>query len=962
MLEALRDYFALLWERVLRTRAFMVLLRPPLIALITLNSVFTRRRMSHENGLVTEGQVRILDELDLPANGFFTPGRLFPCRLRHASVSFLDDAALVVRAASLKFADERVSSPFDMLMNNGNSTPFWNMDTFFQFMRKRMRGGRAHLIDYFRRNPRCYMNVRDAVRLDPTSFAHLHYYSQIPLAFRADDGVERYAKFRLIPADHPSEDDGIPSEADLQTPWFQEARPGEPRGRNYLKDEYRARLDRGHVRYRFQIQLLEWRDHDDRDYELCSLYPWDESECPWRDLAEVTITEALDDAEGNQCLFSLRHLPEPVLSVIPALHFRDGPSIDYLRLAGWWPRRARLAMYRLLGQRAPIPDERTETAADFADETVSTVVSDDVYVRPSLPQHDTEAGRCERERQLEVARGLYQYLHGYIETETTGEVRPWSPLPWYQRVFEIFGTDPDDRATVPVPLPPFIRQIPPGERYSRYIQGRIYRIVGASFLSLALSRFQNRLTDRQGLEAYRYLFWGYRDKPSVLGHWREDAEFARQRVAGVNPTMIRRFTGIPDKFPVTDELVGGLLAPGETLASAIEHKRLYWCDYEILQGISVASGRYLTQPMALFQVDERGRLMPIAIQLFQDPAEGPIFTPRDDPGLWLAVKTFTQSADAQVHEVIAHLLHAHLIVEVFDVAMHRTLPVAHPIHKLLAPHLQYTMAVNDSARGQMLAPGGPIDRTMAIGAKGAFELMARAWWERWGLARNHVPRDLAERGVDDRDALPDYPWRDDTLRLWEILERYVTAMVEHFYDSDRAVAEDRELQAFHAELRGPRGGGVRDLPGGESGLENRAVLIELLTLLIHTATAGHAGVNNGQYDSYGFVPNTPGALYRPPPRDKGLTWSEKDLVRAMPDLRTASVQILMVRLLSRRTEMPVGRYEPALFAGTQSVLPILARLRRELYALGVEIERRNAGLEVPYTYLHPSQVARSIIA
>jgi hypothetical protein len=125
MIDAIRDYGFLYRERFLRSRLFMVLLRPVIITLITFNSIVTRRRMSHENGLVVRGQVRISDDVDMPPNGFFTPGTEFPCRLRHASVSFLDVAALVVRGASVQFADEAVDSPFDMLMNNGNTVPFW---------------------------------------------------------------------------------------------------------------------------------------------------------------------------------------------------------------------------------------------------------------------------------------------------------------------------------------------------------------------------------------------------------------------------------------------------------------------------------------------------------------------------------------------------------------------------------------------------------------------------------------------------------------------------------------------------------------------------------------------------------------------------------------------------------------------------------------------------------------------
>jgi Lipoxygenase len=976
--EALRDLFVLNWEKFRRSRLCMWIMRPVLIFLITLKSLFTRQRMSHENGFVLRGQVRILDDLNLPANAFFHPGRTFPCRLRHASVSFLDDAGLVVRGASIKFADAPIDSPFDMLMNTGTAAPFWNLDTFWQFTVGKLKGGRAHLVAYFKRNPRCYMNVRAAVRRDPDSYSDQHYHSQTPLQFIADDGKLRYAKFRLLPAVAEAAKpgtstsgttpvgealplDGVPREDELTDPWFQEALSHEPRSRNYLKDEYHGRLKRGPVRYRFQIQLLDWQDGDSRDYELSSLYAWDDTEFPWRDLAEVDIVGSLSYHEGNECLFSLSHLP-PALRVIPALGYEDGPSIDYARLGGMVPRRARLLAYRLLGQPPPIPDTRTDTALTFADETTSTTESDDVFMAARLPQQDTAVRQITRARHLEVARGSYQFMHGFIETEATQTGQPWQQPTWFTRVFNVYEPGPLNRKTVPIPLPPFIRKLAASENYSAYISGRLYRIIGASFVSLVLSLVERWLLRWRGAEAYRHLFLGYRQRPLSMNRWRLDAEFGRQRLAGVNPRMIRRFDRIPENFPVTDVVVHGLMDPGETLASAMARKRLYCCDYRILEGISVKEGRYLTQPITLFYVGSEGQFLPIAIQLFQSPDAGPIFTPNDDPGLWLAVKTFAQSADAQVHEVIEHLLHGHLIVEVFDVAMHRTLPDAHPINQLLSPHLEYTMAVNESARTKMLAPGGPIDRTMAVGAMGAFELLGRGWWEHWDFTRHDIPKDLAARGVDDAEALPNYPWRDDALRMWTIIERYVTGMVENFYATDQDVLDDWELQAFHAEIRGGMGGNVRGLPGGDEGFTGRTVLIEMLTRLIHAASVGHAGGNNGQFDYYGFIPNTPGALYHPPPADKTQAWTEKDLAEALPGFKSAAVQILMVRLLSRRTDMPLGTFPTSFFAGTDSVWPIVRRFRHDLHALSGEIQRRNAAMIVPYTYLDPQQVARSITA
>src|SRR5262245_50545479 len=99
------------WDRTL-----LIVLRVFIVSIISLRAFFTRQRMSHQNGILAAGTLQIVDQPGLPENGFFAPGKRFDCRLRHASVRLLDDAALVVRGASIKFADENYESPLDLLM------------------------------------------------------------------------------------------------------------------------------------------------------------------------------------------------------------------------------------------------------------------------------------------------------------------------------------------------------------------------------------------------------------------------------------------------------------------------------------------------------------------------------------------------------------------------------------------------------------------------------------------------------------------------------------------------------------------------------------------------------------------------------------------------------------------------------------------------------------------------------
>ena len=52
--------------------------------LVVVASLFMRRRMSHNCGVVASGRLRIVADPRFPPHDFLEPGREFPCRLRHA--------------------------------------------------------------------------------------------------------------------------------------------------------------------------------------------------------------------------------------------------------------------------------------------------------------------------------------------------------------------------------------------------------------------------------------------------------------------------------------------------------------------------------------------------------------------------------------------------------------------------------------------------------------------------------------------------------------------------------------------------------------------------------------------------------------------------------------------------------------------------------------------------------------
>ena len=185
-----------LWDLIVLT-----VVRIFLIILISLKSLFTRERMSHQNGIVATGHLQIVDDPKLPKNKMFVPGKKFDCRLRHATVRFMDDAGLIPRSASLKFADSDDKSPLDLLMNTGSASPFYNIVTFWQFMKTSIGGGRVKSIEFLKNNQRCFVNFRRAVRRNPETFAQMYYHTQTIFEFCALDEKKRYIRFRLIPGD-----------------------------------------------------------------------------------------------------------------------------------------------------------------------------------------------------------------------------------------------------------------------------------------------------------------------------------------------------------------------------------------------------------------------------------------------------------------------------------------------------------------------------------------------------------------------------------------------------------------------------------------------------------------------------------------------------------------------------------------------------------------------------------------
>uniref|UniRef100_A0A5F8GTA6 Arachidonate 5-lipoxygenase n=1 Tax=Monodelphis domestica TaxID=13616 RepID=A0A5F8GTA6_MONDO len=401
----------------------------------------------------------------------------------------------------------------------------------------------------------------------------------------------------------------------------------------------------------------------------------------------------------------------------------------------------------------------------------------------------------------------------------------------------------------------------------------------------------------------------------VMQHWQEDFMFGYQFLNGCNPVMIQRCTKIPEKFPVTTEMVE--------------------CSLE----------RQLT-------LEEE-------VQINQIPGDdNPIFLPSDAKYDWLLAKIWVRSSDFHVHQTITHLLRTHLMSEVFGIAMFRQLPAVHPIFKLLVAHVRFTIAINTKAREQLICECGLFDKANATGGGGHVQMVQRAM-KNLTYQSLIFPEAIKAKGMESKEDIPYYFYRDDGLQVWEAIRSFTKDIVEIYYESDEVVTEDPELQDFVNDVYvyGMRG---KKASGFPKSIKTKEKLAEYLTVVIFTASAQHAAVNFGQYDWCSWIPNAPPTMRAPPPTEKGVITIEQ-IVDTLPDRGRSCWHLGAVWALSQfqENELFLGMYPEEHFI-EKPVKEAMVRFRKNLDGIVSGITERNKNKKLPYYYLSPDRIPNSV--
>ncbi|MEZ4266613.1 MAG: lipoxygenase family protein [Myxococcota bacterium] len=544
-------------------------------------------------------------------------------------------------------------------------------------------------------------------------------------------------------------------------------------------------------------------------------------------------------------------------------------------------------------------------------------------MNPALPQHDLEPGK--RAYRIAEATRAYHYV---VQQQT-----------------EIV----------------LLEHLPKAEEFSYTYRAKQLWALSKYLANWVVLELKYRRKTPETLAGYGRYYPLLR-KPATRTTVTLDSVFGHQRLAGPNPMSLRRVgvDGLPEHFGVTDALLSQVLGRATTVHAEASEGHLFICDYSYLKAWAAEPGqhgRYNSAATILFHAGPGshlnrgwGELEPIAIQVRPEPGSL-VYTPGDGVE-WLMAKAFAQISETTQHELCSHLACTHLMLEPIIMTMHRNMAPNHPVFLLLAQHFESTLAINDLGRATLVNPSGFLDQMMAPTLDDTMSIVSNAIGT-FEFDKRRLRRDIADRGLDDTDVLPSFPYRDDGFLVLDAIETMVRDYLGLYYLRAEDVTEDAELQRWVVAMSVE--GKLKGLPDRIDGFD---ALVALVSQIIWIAGPQHAAVNYPQWNYVAFVPNMPFAGYAPAPTERGRFTREGDLMAIYPKDEKTKTQILLMQALTGLQYTRLGHYPKGAFADPRAQ-DVMGAFRARLAEVETEIDGRNLERRLEYPFLKPSRIPNS---
>jgi len=460
--------------------------------------------------------------------------------------------------------------------------------------------------------------------------------------------------------------------------------------------------------------------------------------------------------------------------------------------------------------------------------------------------------------------------------------------------------------------------------------------------------------------------------------FRTDEEFGRQALCGVNSFQMRKVTSLGERWH--DANVPEYALEGKSIQEVIEEGHLFEITGDDLIDIPHGGSRskslmgtqhiwYVVLADCLLYQRNDEKLVPVQIRLEnRNDGEAATFWAPPDPELtdpnhpknlaWLYAKMWFKCADTNIQIFCKHFARGHATNEAFAMAIYRNLPNAHPMFRVLQPHIMGIIPIDVQARNVLINPGQNALSTF-LSAGDYLMNMFSNHYKGFNYQDLILPEEIKRRGVED---IPGYFFRDDIMSYWDILGRYIRRMVDLAYSSDEDVEKDEEMKNVLQDLKENGFPGFPDNAGFPELITDKEKLIEFLTAILVNFAAFHPSVNFQNFTYYGFSPNSPSCLTSPPPKvDDEITM--ETILHSLPAKEISYITMALSYTLGSYS--PIERYfvdsvsenRLGLIGEHMAVAPdqedSIHLLTADMRALKRKIDARNKELYIKYDILNP---------
>ncbi|KAL2162900.1 hypothetical protein VTH06DRAFT_6736 [Thermothelomyces fergusii] len=393
----------------------------------------------------------------------------------------------------------------------------------------------------------------------------------------------------------------------------------------------------------------------------------------------------------------------------------------------------------------------------------------------------------------------------------------------------------------------------------------------------------------------------------LLRDWFGDRRFADQQFTGTNPTTITRATPAwiaeftaAARAGKYDEWAA-VLAKSDPKSFFVQDGSYFRKAVGVSDPTRVLHHKepssdecWTVGAVSLFQLHDDGKLHPVAICIdYRESLDKSVtifnkrMSPRDSTSgekedwPWRYAKTCAQVTDWMRHELAVHLTLSHFLEEAIIVATNRSLPMDHPVYRLLYPHWYKTLSLNAAARSTLVPQ--VIVEIVGLSPDQCYRFINNAY-DTYDFVGSYVPNDLKRRGFPNTQLglshlrYKNYPYAKNALSLWTSIRAYVKAMLHISFPSDTCVVADENIQQWVNEART-----AAHIPSFPE-IKTLDALVDAVTMCIFIASPFHTAVNYLQNFYQAFVIAKPPALCSPPPTtlEELLKYKEHDLIAALP--------------------------------------------------------------------------------